>query len=220
MAFIDETGSVFGMLRVESRAHSNTNFGAIRWNCICGCGERRVIAGTSLRAGRHKSCGCSSPRFTSETFKTHGDSSSRTYGIFKGMHARCSENASGKERRLYFLRGIKVCGEWSDYSMFLRHMGRAPDGKSIDRIDGEKGYFPGNCRWATPKEQANNMRTNRHITMNGKTQTVAMWANELGLKANTVVYRLRRGCDPIASLTAPLHKGVRVTRIANQRETT
>lgn len=185
-------GVRFGKLLVVAR-EANQPDGTAVWRCVCDCGETRRVAGTGLRAGRHKSCGCASPRFTSEYLTTHGLTATRTYRIWQGMKARCSDAAQGKARKLYFEKGIRVCERWQDFRTFLADMGEAPYGMSIDRIDGNWHYEPGNCRWATSKQQANNTSANRLITNNGQTMTLSAWAEKCGVKANTLLYRLQRG---------------------------
>ena len=200
--FIDMTGLTFGALSVVSRAE-NAKGGTARWNCRCSCGELRVIEGTGLRAGRHKSCGCLSPRFSSDRVTTHGMSRSRTYRIWHGMHGRCSDKSTGKERRNYYAKGIRVCERWAEFERFLDDMGEAPDGMSIDRIDGRKGYEPGNCRWATSIEQGNNTAANVRLAFGGEDMTISQWARRVGLKINTLVYRVRRGWTVERALTQP-----------------
>lgn len=192
MAKKDMLGVRFEKLLVVAQADSKADGTAV-WLCVCDCGNTREIPGTGLRAGRNKSCGCSSPRFTPERLTTHGQSRSRTYRIWQGMRRRCSDSAAGKSRRLYFDKGIRVCERWEDFECFLSDMGHAPPGASIDRMNGSLGYGPGNCRWATPQEQANNTCTNSLVTHNAETMTVAMWATKIGVKPNTLLYRLRRG---------------------------
>lgn len=192
MAAKDMLGVEFGLLTVTGRA-KNKSDGTAAWDCRCVCGERRTIAGTALRAGRHKSCGCMSPRFTRERVKTHGMSYTKTYRVWAGMHARCSPSARGKSKRLYFDKGIRVCERWDSFEMFLEDMGECPWGLSIEREDGSLDYAPGNCRWATSREQANNTTRNVIIQWSGKTQTISMWASEIGVKPNTLLYRIRRG---------------------------
>ncbi len=191
----DLTGQIFSSLKVVNRA-PNAKDGSAMWVCLCDCGEQRVVAGTGLRAGRNKSCGCKSPRFTSERIITHGKSSSRVYLIWRGMLARCSAASKGKTRKLYYEKGITVCDRWQMFENFLADMGEPPESHSIDRIDGTKGYFPENCRWATSKIQANNTVANHIITANGLTMTAAMWAEKTGIKPNTIIYRIRRGWSP------------------------
>jgi hypothetical protein len=191
----DLTGQIFSSLKVVSRA-ANSRDGSAMWVCLCDCGEQRVVAGTGLRAGRNKSCGCRSPRFTSETVRTHGKSSSRIYSIWLGMLARCSPMAKGETKRNYYDKGIRVCDRWKSFDNFLSDMGEPDELCSIDRIDGSKNYYPENCRWATAKVQANNTRTNHIITANGLSMTASMWSDRTGIKANTIIYRIRRGWVP------------------------
>lgn len=192
MALIDLTAAVFGKLRVVSR-EENSKDGSARWRCLCECGEQRIVVGTSLRAGRHKSCGCSSPRFTSQRSLTHGASKTRTYRIWLGMHSRCGDRAKGKSRRNYYSKGIRVCERWGDFDAFLADMGAAPDGLTLDRINGAGNYEPTNCRWATAKQQANNTSANRLVELRGVVGTLAQVAEDCGLNPNTMLYRLRRG---------------------------
>lgn len=201
------TGSTFGALTVLNR-EPNKHDGTAVWRCVCQCGEIRIVAGTGLRAGRHKSCGCQSPRFTSANMTTHGMSKSRVYTIWVGMIERCSDNAKGKTRRLYYDKGIRVCSQWLKFENFLHDMGEPEAWQTIDRIDGSKGYEKSNCRWATRKTQANNTSQNLLITLNGITQTASQWSDQTGIKANTIVYRIRRKWPPERALQkTPLHIG-------------
>ena len=194
---IDMTGKRIAHLLVLEEVGRRQR--AVVWRCRCDCGVEKTIAGTDLRRGAYISCGCAT-RFKSGRGRTHGASGEPTYSIWSGMLSRCSEASKGKSRRLYFDKGIRVCDEWHSYEGFVADMGVRPDGMSIDRIDGNKGYNKENCRWATQKEQANNTSRNQIIEANGKSQTVAAWAEETGLIANTIIYRLRRGW--------PAHKAV------------
>lgn len=202
----DIAGTRFSHLSVISYEGRDKS-GSARWNCVCDCGAKRVITGTDLRAGRHKSCGCKSPRFKPrDPSATPAVSSSRTYRIWIGMQTRCSPSARGKSKRLYFDRGIRVCDAWLNYETFLGDMGHAPDGLSLDRIDGSRGYEPGNCRWATAIEQANNTSANRHLEHDGRRMTVAQWAAIVGIRPNTLEYRILRGWSVQRALTAPRQK--------------
>ena len=194
MALKEMIGKKFGVLEVLSR-EQNSKDGSARWKCVCECGEFRVIDGTALRAGRNKSCGCLSPRFTTEKTKTHGLSGKRIYRIWIGMIARCSENSKGKTRKLYYEKGIRVCDRWLSFVNFYEDMGDPLPNQSIDRIDGSKGYEPSNCRWATSEVQANNTTANHVVSHDGRSMTIAMWAKEIGVKQNTLLYRIRRGAS-------------------------
>lgn len=214
----DMAGAKFGKLSVLSRA-GNDRGGAALWACVCECGERRVIAGTALRDGRHRSCGCASPRFTRERSTTHGRSGTRLHGIWRGMKNRCSPTAKAKSRALYYERGIRVCDRWQSFEAFAADMGEPPSRRhSIDRIDVDGHYEPGNCRWATAKEQGNNKRDNCVIEHAGERLTVAQWAERIGVKANTITCRLVRGWPADRALAPTWAKSVsRDRKEARQR---
>lgn len=192
MALNDLTGFRFEKLLVLSR-EENDKDGTARWLCVCDCGESRIVAGTGLRAGRNKSCGCASPRFKSDNSASTEMRHTRAYSIWRGMVGRCSEKATGKSRRNYFLKGITVADEWMDFVNFYKDMGDPPAGMSIERMDGNKGYYKGNCKWATDNEQANNTSQNVPITFQGVTKNLSQWAEYIGVKPNTLLYRLKRG---------------------------
>ena len=192
MTMKDMAGMAFGSLVVTERA-ANTADGTAVWRCRCACGNWRDIAGTALRAGRYKSCGCESPRFKPVVAVHAGDSHHPLYQTWLGMLRRCSPKAKGKERRNYFDKGIQVCPEWRDFRVFIADMGPRPKGTSIDRIDGRLGYSKANCRWASATEQARNTAANTRLTKGGETKTIAEWAEAIGVKPNTITHRIRRG---------------------------
>lgn len=216
MGFKDMTGMRFGILTVMHRMQNNSEGTAV-WFCVCDCGQSRKIVGTSLRAGRHKSCGCKSPRFRSDTVRTHGMAGTRAYRIWVGMHTRCSDKCAGRARKNYFEKGIRVCDKWKSFEAFYADMGEPPHGMSLDRIDGSMGYSPENCRWATPKEQANNTAANFNVSYQGRTMTVSQWAEELGVKANTLLYRLRRGMSVEVAMQPKVTNARTVAAISRRR---
>lgn len=99
--------------------------------------------------------------------------------------------AKGKEHVCY--RGVTICDAWMTFEGFLKDMGERPDGTTLDRIDSSRGYEPGNCRWATPKQQGENRAVVQPLTYKGKTQNAEDWARELGMKPQTIRRRLSRG---------------------------
>lgn len=113
----------------------------------------------------------------------------RTYSIWKGMRKRCN-NKNTKNFSSYGGRGISVCARWSDYALFLADMGEAPLGHSIDRINVNGNYEPGNCRWVGSKEQANNMRTNIFFKKDGELLTLKQWAEKSGIPYLTLYQRI------------------------------
>jgi hypothetical protein len=106
----------------------------------------------------------------------------------------------------YVLRGITVCDRWRDsFANFLADMGRKPSPQhSLDRVDGSKGYEPWNCRWATPREQSNNLSSNVLVAIDGVTKTAALWSDESGIPADRIRARLRKGWEPRAAVFQPL----------------
>jgi hypothetical protein len=116
------------------------------------------------------------------------------YQTWQGMKARCL-NPNGRSYRLYGGRGIKVCREWLDsFEAFFTAMGPRPSpDHSLDRIDNDGDYRPSNCRWATGKEQQNNMRRNRWIEFGGKKRTLKQCSEETGIHHRTIQGRLNRG---------------------------
>jgi hypothetical protein len=119
------------------------------------------------------------------------------------MWARVRGSSNAKNARDYRDRGISVCERWQSFENFLADMGERPPGKTIDRIDNDRGYEPGNCRWATPTEQQNNKRTNHRLAFNGETLTVCEWADRVGVNRMTLFGRLRTGWSVEKALTTP-----------------
>ncbi len=107
---------------------------------------------------------------------------------WNGMNGRCN-NPFDRAYKNYGARGIVV--EWENYEQFFRDMYKTySPGLTLDRIDNDGNYSPLNCRWATAKEQANNTRKNRQITLDGITKTTTQWCEELGLRVGTVNQRI------------------------------
>jgi hypothetical protein len=128
------------------------------WACVCDCGTHRDVHGPSLRNGLSRSCRCLMRERTSARSKTHGMTGSAEYRIWRGIKARCF-NPNVWNYHNYGGRGISVCQDWCEsFDAFLADMGPRPPGLSIDRVDPYGDYEPGNVRWASPKQQANNRR--------------------------------------------------------------
>lgn len=123
------------------------------WLCQCECGNKEVISGAKLRAGRMKrGCLVCSGRL----HKKGGKGASPTYVSWRAMRERCLNKKSVAYHR-YGGRGIKICNRWiNSFPDFLKDMGERPTGTTLDRIDGNANYEPKNCRWADAKTQARN----------------------------------------------------------------
>ena len=184
--------------------------GRLFWPCRCACGTERLVYASSLRSGASKSCGCLSREVTGERATTHGESGDPQYVAWTQMKARCHRPSSEKFA-IYGGRGITVCDRWREsYAAFLEDMGPRPEGHSIDRIDVNGNYEPGNCRWATPREQGANLRKSRNLTRDGKTLCMSEWSRVTGLPIGTIFMRLALGWTVERTLTAP----VRSRRVA------
>jgi hypothetical protein len=140
-------------------------------------------------------------------FDWHNPAHKRCYLIWHDMKRRCNQPQNKRYDR-YGARGIKVCEEWKNFQAFwdwsITH-GYA-ENLTIDRINGDEGYSPDNCRWADGETQANNRSNNHYLTFNGKTQSMAMWAKETGISYFVIRSRLNRGWGAERTLTTPVPK--------------
>jgi hypothetical protein len=207
---IDLTGSVIGRLTVLRHAGRQFVGGRMRhcWEVRCECGNTLVIDTGPLRDGRTRSCGCLRTEMIVARSTKHGFGGRTTrtaeYRIWRGMKQRCSDpNCLAWPD--YGGRGIAVCDRWkNDFEAFLADMGPRPSARhSIDRIDVNGHYEPGNCRWATQKEQCRNTRRNRFIEVDGKRALLIEWAERLGVDASVVEGRLARGWSERDAVSKP-----------------
>ena len=177
------------------------------WLCRCDCGNETTVFSGYLRNGDTKSCGClSNDKLRERRFK-HGESRrTRLYSIWIGIRKRTSGKSNEKRTKKWYTdKNIKMCEEWSDFRNF-RDWSNAngyDDSLTIDRIDGNKGYSPENCRWVDWKTQTRNKSNNINITRNGETKCLKDWCTELGLKYRSICQRITRGWDKEKALTTP-----------------
>lgn len=156
-----------------------------RWLCRCQCGRELIIYQCHLRSGNSKSCRkCHSD--------TKGMSKTPTWMSWSAMLERCTNKNHDAFHR-YGGRGITVCDKWGRFAGFYEDMGLRPNGMSIDRIDNNIGYCKENCRWATHKEQSNNMSTNRKVEYRGKEYTIKQLSEYLGMNYDTLWKRFNCG---------------------------
>lgn len=142
--------------------------------------------------------------------ESHGQARTRTYRIWTQMKQRChNENAEAYE--YYGGRGITVCKRWLDsFAAFFADMGKCPSEEhSIDRKKNHLGYSKENCEWVTRDEQMRNTRMNRNLTFNGKTQCMKDWADEIGVKPHTLLWRIENwGEDKALSTVGPRERSL------------
>lgn len=203
--FKDISGQQFGYMTVIA-FHETRGKNTYWLCCCCACGTNKIVARSNLFQGT-KSCGCSSNEFK---HRTHGMYGSPEYKSWAAAKQRClNPNTPGFEE-YYGGRNITMCAEWcSDFMAFFRHIGPRPKGTSLDRIDNEKGYEPGNVRWATPALQMRNTRRTITITHNGETLTLTEWSERTGIPRVTLWERNDKGLPLFVPLRHIGHRGKR-----------
>lgn len=194
-------GQTFGKLTVESQAESRNRH--TYWNCVCACGKRLIVMGSSLRTGNSSTCGCSRANGTAWTHRMSGTPEHRAW---KAMRQRCAD----KENEHYGGRGITIDPRWDSFEQFLKDMRPKPIGPprySVERRDTNGPYSPENCFWATQKQQCRNQRDNHLLTYRGEKKTLAEWSEEKGFKHGLLYNRIRLGWTPEQALeTKPKEK--------------
>lgn len=133
-----------------------------------------------------------------------GKTSSRTYQAWRSMKKRCYQPKNAAFA-YHGARGIAVCERWRDnFRNFLEDMGECPEGHSLDRYpDNDGNYEPGNCRWATPKEQGRNKRNNTMLVAFGRSQPLSAWAEEFGIGPTNISGRIKRGWPVDKAISTP-----------------
>jgi hypothetical protein len=184
--------------KVEKRGHD--------WVSLyqCNCGNEKLIFDSNVNSGKSRSCGCLSVEATKVSNSTHGLSNKPIYSRWKNMIRRCTD-PKHDNYRWYGARGIRVCERWHNIENFLADMGMPPTSKhELDRIDSNGNYEPANCRWIPKRDQGRNLRSNRHLTANGKTQILSDWARETGISAGRISRRILAGWTVEEAVLTPV----------------
>lgn len=194
---LDRSGQRFGRLVVTGLADRDySERRNHKWFCRCDCGNEKVANAALLTTGHTQSCGCLFRDALVKRNTTHGLTKKyrRAYRSWKDMRARCN-NPNDSDYKDYGGRGIRVCSRWDDFSAFIEDMGDRPSLMTIDRIDTNGNYEPGNCRWTDATTQANNKRNNRMVEYRGMVMTMQRLAEVTGVGRCTIAYRLKIGMD-------------------------
>ena len=181
------------------------------------CGREKDVLKTNIfgvgKGGGIKSCGCMKEKFIFESrFRVTppGSTDHPLYRTWVGMRDRCC-NPNSVAYKSYGARGITMHSDWKDdFPAFVAwvdsNLGARPEGHTIDRINNDLGYQPGNLRWADARTQQNNRRCNVNVTHNGQTMTISQWASALGIKRVSLYSRYQRGLTPETGLFEPPKK--------------
>ena len=161
---------------------------------MCGCGAVQDFSATRVKNGYVNFCKQCSASIVAEKIKTHGMKYSDEYRTWSGIKNRCKNTAS-KDYYRYGGSGILMCDEWANnFASFFAYLGKKPSSKhSVDRIDNDKGYEPGNVRWATPTEQAQNKKNTTYVTDGKNVYRINEVAKLLNITRGAAHLRLKRG---------------------------
>lgn len=140
------------------------------------------------------------------------------YRRWQHMVQRCI-NPNDRDYPRYGAKGVKVCDRWRDFTNFITDMGLPPSEKhSIDRIDVTGNYEPTNCRWANCKQQANNRRTTRYLTIDGITRPLSEWSEMHNICSKTVLFRLKKGLSHKQAVTIPVNRSNKLKEIVDNEQ--
>jgi hypothetical protein len=203
---IDLTGMKFGDLTVLGRGGHRMRgetMGELLWYCRCACGKETRPTGYDLRAGKTKSCGHDFRKKLLESHTTHGQSGTRLYRIWKGMHQRCQD----KSNPHYGAKGILVCDEWKTFEPFFKWAKKFcyADHLTIERLENNLGYSPHNCTWIPRGHQAYNRGVSKRAP-DGR-----LWrhiARENGITNSAYSTRIDDGWSPEDAANRPMFQKI------------
>lgn len=202
----DLSGKRFGRLVV--RGYSGKRLW--KCDCDCDCGSIHYATGHRLVVGHTRSCGCLRRDVAVKMNTTHGMTATAEFRTWQRMIERC-RNKRLRYYKNYGGRGIAVCDRWREsFSAFFSDMGPRPTSEhSIDRIDNNGNYEPGNCRWATRFEQAQHKRNTHLLEYEGLVLPLSEMARRFGYTPDSIEQRLRKGWSVVRSLTTPMREDTR-----------
>jgi hypothetical protein len=203
-ARLDLTGQQFGRLTAVKAVGVNKNKHAV-WECECACGNTVQTTTGKLRTGNTRSCGCLRREAYKTAPLTHGMTGTPEYRSWAAMKNRCT-NPNNKDFRHYGGRGIKLDRRWENFANFLADMGARPPSSSLERINNEGNYEPGNVKWSTTHEQSRNRRNNQWLDTPKGSFLLTEAAAEYGIKLTTLRKRLQAGWPVEKALTTPVRK--------------
>lgn len=207
------TGVIFGKLTVIEVAGKIDH--RVVWKCKCECGNVVEVRSSALVQGKKTHCGCSSDVIRSEAATVHGQSVNKTptYRSWVAMRQRCNDKNCCHYPD-YGERGITVCERWNSFENFLVDMGPRPDGTTLDRFPDVNGnYEPGNCRWATSRQQSRNRRNSLYLTIDGEKKMMIDWAVQYGINHVTVFGRLKRGWSHEDAIKKPVNTNCHTRKV-------
>jgi hypothetical protein len=217
MGMANHVGEKFGLLTIV-RFWGRDKSGYY-WNCQCDCGNAALKKKyRDLVVGKVTACGCTKTQRIIKQSLRHGETrrghKSVEYTTYMDARRRC-RNPKSTGYRWYGGRGIEF--RFDSFEHFLETLGRKPSpSHSIDRINSNGHYEPGNVRWATPTEQANNLRSNHRITVSGKTLTLQQAKRVFGVGHSTIIRRLSRGWCAECSATLSTTRGLRCQHVKRE----
>lgn len=180
-------GNTFGRLHVLREGTVKDANGSMRFLCRCECGNEKEVSSFNLDNGTVKSCGCLLDEVQ------HGMAGSSEYIAWANMKSRC-DDANDSHFNTYGGRGISYEPSWVDFKEFFKYIGTRPSElHSLDRINNDLGYHPGNVRWATRVEQDRNTTRTHYATIDGDRRPVIEWCEIFNLNEHTIRARIRSG---------------------------
>jgi hypothetical protein len=196
---------VFGKLTAKYITGQDKR-GCYVWMCECSCGGVKEVQGSQLSKGGTRSCGCLRAEVMSKTMRTHGKTKTTEYRVWAGMMTRCfNPNTSSYHR--YGGRGITVCERWRGQDGFVNFLAdagpRPSQSHTLDRINSNGNYEPGNIRWVVGPIQSRNRVSNRMVEYAGKRLPICAWAEEVGISGSCILQRLNAKWSVAEALSIP-----------------